>query len=201
MEIELAGEKLLLSKHKIVYWSKLQTVFIADLHLGKITRLRKSGIAVPMAIIKAEIDRIENIISKFRPKRIFFLGDLFHSDLNHEWNIFNDFLQQYPTIEFILLKLNHGGLNICGHIHPEISIKGNGRSYLTLPCFYLKDNQLILQAFGRFTGLAKTKPKKGSNSFAVLNESVKKFGWKSDYQITNSILACKKYQAFTFEYS
>ncbi|HET8859259.1 ligase-associated DNA damage response endonuclease PdeM [Marivirga sp.] len=213
MELKLAGEKLLLSEEKIIYWSVQQTAFIADLHLGKTTHFRKSGIAVPPAIIKAEIDRIENIISKFRPKRIFFLGDLFHSDLNHEWNIFNQFLEQHTKIEFILIKGNHDILNesvyklshlkiekepyqlnpfilshhplkidtaekeiinLCGHLHPGISIKGKGRSYLSLPCFYQDEKQLILPAFGRFTGLAKIKPKKGSSVFAVLNDSIKK---------------------------
>jgi len=215
LEIKLAGEKLLLSEDKIIYWSKWQTVFIADLHLGKTTHFRKAGIAVPTAIIKAEIDRIENIILKFRPKRIFFLGDLFHSDLNHEWDIFNDFLDQHPTVEFILIKGNHdilndkiynlsqlkikkepfqlypfilthhplrkvkvndNELNLCGHIHPGISIKGKGRSYLSLPCFYMDENIMILPAFGRFTGLAKIKPKKDSSTFIVLNDSVKKIG-------------------------
>lgn len=213
MEIELAGENLLLSEDKIIYWSKQQTIFIADLHLGKTTHFRKSGIAVPIAIIKAEIDRIENVILKFSPKRIFFLGDLFHSHLNHEWGVFNEFLEQHPSIEFILIKGNHDilndsvyklshlkieeepfhlnpfilshhplrkeelhqeELNFCGHIHPGISIKGKGRSYLKLPCFYLEDNQMILPAFGRFTGLAKLNPSKGSSVFAVLNQSVKR---------------------------
>lgn len=196
MEIELAGENLLLSEHKIIYWSRQQTAFIADLHFGKTTHFRKSGIAVPMAIVTAEIDRIENIISKFRPKRVFFLGDLFHSDINNEWTIFNDFLAQHPTIEFVLIKGNHdilnesvyklshlkieeepypfspfilthhplkkevlkeGQVNFCGHIHPGISIKGKGKSYLTLPCFYLQETQMTLPAFGSFTGLAKIK--------------------------------------------
>lgn len=215
MELNLAEEKLLLSEDKIIFWSKQQTVFIADLHLGKTTHFRKSGIAIPLAIITAEIDRIENIIQIFRPKRIFFLGDLFHSDLNHEWNIFNDFLEQHPTVEFILIKGNHDilndkvynlskleiekepfqldsfilshhplkkeelkvkELNLCGHIHPGINIKGKGKSNLSLPCFYLEQNQLILPAFGKFTGLAKIKPTKGSSVFAVLNESVKRIG-------------------------
>jgi len=213
LEIEIAGEKLLLSEDKLIFWSTQRTVFIADLHLGKTTHFRKSGIAVPVAVITAEIDRIKNIISKFRPKRIFFLGDLFHSDLNHEWNVFNEFLEQNPEVEFILIKGNHDilgdeiytlsqlkienepyqlspfilshhplkrkeiddqHLNLCGHIHPGISIKGKGRSYLSLPCFYQEHNQIILPAFGRFTGLAKIKPKEGSKSFAVLNDSVKK---------------------------
>ncbi|WP_340153561.1 ligase-associated DNA damage response endonuclease PdeM [uncultured Marivirga sp.] len=214
MEINIAGEKLLLSENKIIYWSKEYTAFIADFHLGKTTHFRKSGIAVPTAIIEAEIGRLDNIISKFRPKRIFFLGDLFHSDLNHEWTIFNDFLTLHSKIEFILIKGNHdilsetnyklsalkiekepyqlnpfllshhpinvdsfphAELNFCGHIHPGISIKGKGKSYLSLPCFHFEDNRIILPAFGRFTGLAKIKPKKETQTFIVLNNSVQKW--------------------------
>jgi DNA ligase-associated metallophosphoesterase len=213
LDINIAGEKLLLSEHKIIYWPYQQTAFIADLHLGKTTHFRKSGIAVPVAIINAEIDRLNVIISKFRPKRIFFLGDLFHSDLNHEWDIFNDFLEQHSSLEFILIKGNHDILNdtvynlsrlkiekepfhltpfvlshhplkkeelvpekvnLCGHIHPGIGIKGKGRSHLILPCFYLEDNKMILPAFGRFTGLAKINPNKGGHTFAVLNNTIMK---------------------------
>jgi DNA ligase-associated metallophosphoesterase len=213
LEIELAGEKILLTEDKIIYWPQHESVFIADVHLGKTTHFRKSGIAVPVAMIKTEIDRIEKIISQFRPGRIFFLGDLFHSDLNHEWNIFNDFLESHADIEFILIKGNHDILNdkiyklsrlivkeepfqlnnfvlshhpleeekisddkinLCGHIHPGISIKGKGRSHLRLACFYLEKNVLILPAFGRFTGLAMVNPKKGDSVFAVLNNSVRK---------------------------
>lgn len=213
MEIELAGEKLVLSADKIIYWPKRQTIFIADLHLGKATHFRKSGIAVPMTIIKTEINRLENIISKFRPKRVFFLGDLFHSDLNHEWNIFSAFLEQHSELEFTLVKGNHDILqadvykssslkiqdeplnlqpfilshhpiekeqikvdqvNLCGHLHPGIRIKGKAKSYLNLACFYQEERKMILPAFGSFTGLAKIKTKKESSSYAVLNDSVKK---------------------------
>lgn len=40
-----------------------------------------------------------------------------------------------------------------GHIHPGVKIKGKGRQSLRLPCFYRKSKQLILPAFGEFTGL------------------------------------------------
>ena len=214
MEIELAGEKLLLSENKVIYWSSEETVFIADLHLGKTTHFRKAGIAIPNAIIEAEIDRLDNIISKFRPKRIFFLGDLFHSDLNHEWSILNDYLELHPEIEFTLIKGNHDILsntnynlsqlkiekepfqlgsfllshhpiskgdinkdqiNLCGHIHPGVSLKCKGKSILSLPCFYLKKNQIILPAFGRFTGLAKISIEKDSKIFIVLKDTVKEW--------------------------
>lgn len=40
-----------------------------------------------------------------------------------------------------------------GHIHPGVLLKGKGRQTLRLPCFYQGMNQLILPAFGEFTGL------------------------------------------------
>jgi DNA ligase-associated metallophosphoesterase len=42
--------------------------------------------------------------------------------------------------------------NICGHIHPGFKLRGKGRQSLNLSCFYQKENQLILPAFGQFTG-------------------------------------------------
>lgn len=45
-----------------------------------------------------------------------------------------------------------GLFNFCGHIHPGVLLEGLGKQRLRLPCFYQKENQLILPAFGEFTG-------------------------------------------------
>ena len=41
----------------------------------------------------------------------------------------------------------------CGHVHPGIKLKGSGLQRLSLPCFFQRKHQLILPAFGAFTGL------------------------------------------------
>lgn len=46
---------------------------------------------------------------------------------------------------------------VCGHIHPGISLSSKSRDRIVLPCFYLKGQQLILPAFGALTGLARCK--------------------------------------------
>ena len=43
--------------------------------------------------------------------------------------------------------------NICGHVHPGILLKGKGRQRLKVSCFFHRPHQLILPAFGAFTGL------------------------------------------------
>ncbi|WP_224487742.1 ligase-associated DNA damage response endonuclease PdeM [Robertkochia flava] len=62
--------------------------------------------------------------------------------------------------------------NICGHIHPGIRLKGPGRQTLKLPCFFQKEKQLILPAFGEFTGKYIMSPDKTDRVFAVTPEEV-----------------------------
>lgn len=47
----------------------------------------------------------------------------------------------------------------CGHLHPGVKLTGAGKQQLKLPCFYHSSTQLILPAFGAFTGLHLLKPK------------------------------------------
>ncbi|PSL07911.1 ligase-associated DNA damage response endonuclease PdeM [Cecembia rubra] len=71
-----------------------------------------------------------------------------------------------------LSDLKEGIVNICGHIHPGVTIYGQGRQKLTLPCFFVSPKQIILPAFGRFTGLAKVDCGKHDKVFAVTGKKV-----------------------------
>jgi len=61
---------------------------------------------------------------------------------------------------------------ISGHIHPGISLKGNGKQNLQIPCFYQHGINLLLPAFGSFTGLAKINLQKGDRVFGIANDSI-----------------------------
>jgi DNA ligase-associated metallophosphoesterase len=71
-----------------------------------------------------------------------------------------------------MYEVPEGLFNFCGHIHPGISLYGTGRQRLTLPCFFLSGRQLILPAFGRFTGLYGMKCEKSDQAFAVTDKKV-----------------------------
>ena len=60
----------------------------------------------------------------------------------------------------------------CGHLHPGVVIHGAGRQSLRFPCFYFGENQAILPAFSRFTGMANVRPKEGDQVFAVVEDSL-----------------------------
>ena len=54
-----------------------------------------------------------------------------------------------------------------GHIHPGVRIKGKGRQSLTLSCFYQMSQQMILPAFGEFTGLYILPEKEAEDIFPI----------------------------------
>jgi len=65
-----------------------------------------------------------------------------------------------------------GVFNLSGHIHPAIKLSGLGRQSVRLPCFYKTDNQMILPAFGEFTGTFTLEPCDGCEIYALLGDAV-----------------------------
>lgn len=201
--------KLCLLKEKAIWIPKLQTLLLSDVHFGKASHFRKSGIPIPEPIHEKDLVTLEALINSLNPKNLYFLGDLFHSDWNGQWEILMSFLEEFPEVSFHLVQGNHdilspqfyqdrpiqihqqpvlldqlilthepleqipmGFLNLCGHIHPGIRLKGLGRQSVRLSCFFLENNCLILPAFGNFTGLAIIKPRPSSKIYGITPEKV-----------------------------
>lgn len=208
-QINFQKTKLILLKEKAVWIPSLNSVFIADLHFGKASHFRKSGIPIPEPIHLEDLANLQLIIQNYQPQHVYFLGDLFHSDWNGQWEVLNQFLGTFSQVEFHLVLGNHDILdsklyhqsaftvykspieigdlilshepldeipeekiNLCGHIHPGIRLVGKARQSIRLSCFYYKPNQLILPAFGRFTGLALIKPQSKDQVFGITKEKV-----------------------------
>lgn len=66
----------------------------------------------------------------------------------------------------------------CGHVHPGVKLKGGGLQRLSLPCFYHSKHQLILPAFGAFTGLHLLQAKLGDQVYVTTGKEVIAFGEK-----------------------
>lgn len=103
----LKRETLVLTPEKGMYWKEKETLIISDVHLGKAGHFRKAGIAVPKSLNDQNLNRIDVLISVFSPKKILFLGDLFHSDINREWDSFASWRKEYSEIKMLLVLGNH----------------------------------------------------------------------------------------------
>ncbi|PVW15332.1 ligase-associated DNA damage response endonuclease PdeM [Marixanthomonas spongiae] len=65
-----------------------------------------------------------------------------------------------------------GYFNFSGHIHPGINMQGTGRQSIKLACFYKKEHQLILPAFGNFTGKYILHPSEKDTVYAIVDGEV-----------------------------
>jgi DNA ligase-associated metallophosphoesterase len=56
---------------------------------------------------------------------------------------------------------------LAGHIHPAVRLRGPGRDCLRFPCFVLEGRQVVLPAFGEFTGAALVAPSPAAEICAI----------------------------------
>ncbi len=89
-----------------IFWAEKSILLISDVHLGKVAHFRKFGAAVPRKAIHKNYVLLDQIISDFEPFQICFLGDLFHSTLNREWELFENWVAKTPS-EIVLVSGNH----------------------------------------------------------------------------------------------
>lgn len=110
MEIQLKNNTLRLLHQKAIYWVEQQTLLLSDLHIGKISHFRKAGIAVPQQALYQNFQVLDQIMAQHEVKRVVCIGDLFHSDINKEWERFCDWRHQYQHIEMCVVLGNHDKL-------------------------------------------------------------------------------------------
>ncbi len=206
--VEAAGEELVLLPNGAAFWPSRSALWLSDLHLGKAAHFRKHGVPIGSEPTLATLNRLRVSIQSLRPERIWLLGDLFHSDINREWEPFAGLCQEFSDKEWILVRGNHDGIpaallressiiqldrmdsrpftfthdpddiradfghHVCGHVHPGIRLEGSGRQRLRLPCFHLSERQVVLPAFGDFTGMYVIKPADRDRVFAITGEAV-----------------------------
>jgi len=107
MEIELLEQHLLLLPQKAIYWQQERALIAADVHLGKVGHFRKAGIAVPRDMEQDDLAVLSDLIHELHPEKIIFLGDLFHSDMNNDWEWFALWRRHFPKLRIVLIKGNH----------------------------------------------------------------------------------------------
>lgn len=107
MELEISNQHFLLLSQKAIFWQEKKALIISDLHLGKAGHFRKNGIAISQASALKDLEILNNLIVEYAPLSIIFLGDLFHSEYNKEWEDFIELRKFFYHISFILVKGNH----------------------------------------------------------------------------------------------
>lgn len=111
LSLKFLDQTLLLLPEKAIFWQEEKTLIIADIHLGKVGHFRKAGIGIPKQMEQDDLALISDLIDEYKPLKIIFLGDLFHSDMNNDWDWLVLWRSLFKNIDMILVLGNHDILN------------------------------------------------------------------------------------------
>ena len=106
LKVLCQGEVLILHPSGAAFWENKKMLLIADVHIGKVSHFRKHGSAVPQQSVRYNFDQLNEVVTYFQPHTICFLGDLFHSVLNNEWLLFQNWIHDLQC-RVILIAGNH----------------------------------------------------------------------------------------------
>ncbi|HEX8060292.1 MAG TPA: ligase-associated DNA damage response endonuclease PdeM [Cyclobacteriaceae bacterium] len=107
MQVEVRNMLLELLPEKAVYLPSEKILLVADLHLGKVNHYRKAGYPVPTKANDENTTVLIDMLNHYKPERMVFLGDLFHSHYNEEWEVLGQVIRHFKAVSFELVMGNH----------------------------------------------------------------------------------------------
>jgi uncharacterized protein len=122
-KIEIAQQTLWLTPKKAIYWEEAQSLIVSDCHFGKTGHFRKSGIAVPQAVYKEDLQQLVYLLQFFKPVELIVVGDLFHSHANKELDWFLKWRNDFEALAITLVKGNHDILDDAWYRDMNIDVR------------------------------------------------------------------------------
>ncbi|MBL7812560.1 MAG: ligase-associated DNA damage response endonuclease PdeM [Bacteroidetes bacterium] len=105
--LHFAGESFIANTWRSLYHPQTRQLIVSDCHFGKTTHFRRHSIPLPAAAAMQDYQRLHHLLQFYNPLICIFLGDLFHSELNSEWQELQNLVQHHQATEFRLIAGNH----------------------------------------------------------------------------------------------
>jgi len=105
----ILGEKLILLPERGVFWESAGTLVVADLHLGKASASRASGVPIPAGSTNATLHRLDRALQQTEACRLIILGDFWHHPAGNPSaaETFQNWRKSWRDIEVLLIPGNH----------------------------------------------------------------------------------------------
>jgi len=109
LELEVAGEMLMLLPQKAIYWPRTSTLIIADIHFGKAGAFRRLGVPVPHGTTAQNLQLLNELIAAYPCKQLIFLGDLLHAAGTSASTMQSllEWRESHSTLAMTLVRGNH----------------------------------------------------------------------------------------------
>ncbi len=118
-----ARQTVHLLPEKALWWPAQQTLFIADLHLGKAASYRALGQPVPSGSTQDNLGRISTLIEQHSAQHTVFLGDFLHAATGRTpalHHAITTWRAQHPHTQMTLVRGNHDSR--AGNPPPEAQV-------------------------------------------------------------------------------
>jgi DNA ligase-associated metallophosphoesterase len=79
LEIDLAGQTVVLRSDRALFLPAERALFVADLHVGKSESLRAAGAPIPVGVLDETLARLARAAMETASRQIVVLGDLIHA--------------------------------------------------------------------------------------------------------------------------
>ncbi len=109
--MQLADQSVMLLTERAMWLPFHRTLIVADLHFGKVNHFRRAGLPVPLKANHRNAERLIDLIQQHQPSTTYFLGDLFHSTYNDDWEVIGQIVRHFPSCCFELIRGNHDVLS------------------------------------------------------------------------------------------
>lgn len=93
-----------------LWWPAQQTLFVADLHLGKAASFRAGGLPVPAGSTRDNLQRLSNLIDRHAPRHLVFLGDFLHAVSGRNAGLLatlSRWRERHANLSMTLVRGNH----------------------------------------------------------------------------------------------
>ena len=106
----IGGEAVELFADRALSWTRMRTLFVADVHLGKAAAFRAGGVPVPRGSTAADLKRLTALIAASGATRLVVLGDFLHAKAGVVPALdaaFAAWRATHPSLAITLVRGNH----------------------------------------------------------------------------------------------
>ena len=121
----ILNNHFLITANRTIFWEEEKILIVCDLHIGKSGHFRKNGIGIPQNIFKEDMQRLFAEIQNYQPRQLIIVGDLTHSQLNKELNLFLKWRKDIEDLAIHLVVGNHDILNKIWYKNADIQLHEN----------------------------------------------------------------------------
>lgn len=124
LEVQVAGETLVIFPERAAWWAGARTLLVADPHFGKAATFRSLGVPVPRGTTADALARLDALIRRVDVHRILFLGDFLHARRGRSGSTLGALAHwraAHRDVAMSIVRGNHD--RVAGDV-PEIGIEG-----------------------------------------------------------------------------